>query len=92
MTRDVVSPGEDATTVMLTRATRHHIRRLVVGGRTVVADGRCTTVDLPALEAALIAEARANWQAPPVSRDEIMAHVRRYYRCGCHTGRPFTAQ
>ena len=33
-------------TVILTRATRRHIRRLVVAGRTVVADGRCVTVDL----------------------------------------------
>ena len=44
------------------------------------------------MEAALIAEARANWQAPPASRDEMMAHVRRYYRCGCHIGRPFAAE
>ena len=91
MTQDLVSPDEDPMTVILTRATRRHIRRLMVAGRTVVSDGRCVTVDLPAMEATLIAEARANWQMPPVSRDEIMAHVRRYYRCGCHIGQPFSA-
>ena len=64
MSTDIVSPDEDALTVILTRATRRHIRRLVVAGRTVVADGRCVTVDLPALEAGLIAEARARWQEP----------------------------
>jgi cytosine/adenosine deaminase-related metal-dependent hydrolase len=92
MTPDLVSPDEDALTVILTRATRRHIRRLVVAGRTVVADGRCVTVDLPALEAGLIAEARATWRTPPGSRDEMIAHVRRYYRCGCHVGQPFVAE
>lgn len=92
MSTDIVSPDEDPLTVILTRATRRHIRRLIVGGRTVVSDGRCVTVDLPALEAELIAEARAAWQTPPGSRDEMMAHVRRYYRCGCHTGQPFVAE
>jgi len=78
-------------TVILTRATRRHIRRLMVAGRTVVSDGRCVSVDLAAMEATLIDEARANWQTPPVSREEMMTHVRRYYRCGCHIGQPFTA-
>jgi len=91
MSADIVSPDEDPLTVILTRATRRHIRRLVVAGRTVVADGRCVTVDLPALEAELTAEARAGWKAPAVPRDEMIAHVRRYYRCGCHVGKPFRA-
>lgn len=90
MSADIVSP-EDPLTVILTRATRRHVRRLVVAGRTIVADGRCVTVDLPALEAELNAEARAKWQAPAGTRDEMIAHVRRYYRCGCHVGKPFQA-
>jgi cytosine/adenosine deaminase-related metal-dependent hydrolase len=92
MSTDIVSPDEDAFTVILTRATRRHIRRLVVGGRTIVADGRCVTVDLPALQAELVAEARANWTTPPIARAELIPPVRAYYACGCHTGRPFAAE
>lgn len=91
MSADILSPDEDPLTVILTRATRRHIKRMTVAGRTIVADGRCITVDLPALEGELIAEARAKWQEPAASRDEMIAHVRRYYRCGCHMGRPFEA-
>jgi cytosine/adenosine deaminase-related metal-dependent hydrolase len=95
MSQDVLSANEDPLTVLLTRATRKHIRRLVVGGRTVVADGRCVTVDRPALEAELIAEARAAWdRSPPddaLPRD-LKKHIRHYYGCGCHIGEPFLAE
>ncbi len=91
MSGDIVSPDEDPLTIILTRATRRHIHRLVVAGRRVVAGGRCVTADLPGLEDALIAEARAGWKEPAASRDEMIAHVRRYYRCGCHIGKPFQA-
>jgi len=89
MTPDVLSPAADPTTVLLTRATRKYIKRLVVGGRTLVEDGRCLSVDRPALEAELIAEAKANWNAAPPDDEATRATkraVRRYYGCGCHFG------
>jgi cytosine/adenosine deaminase-related metal-dependent hydrolase len=93
MTADLLDPATDATTVLLTRATRQHIRRLIVGGRTIVEDGRCTGVDRAALEAELVAEARASW-ASRRPDDAIVAPlratIRRYYGCGCHFGRPLT--
>lgn len=93
MAPDLLSAAADPTTVLLTRATRKHIRRLVVGGRVIVADGRCVTVDRAALEAELIAEARAAWAAAPPD-DAAMAAtsraVRRYYGCGCHFGMALT--
>ncbi len=89
MTPDVLSEGADPTNVLLTRATRKHISRLVVGGRTITLNGRCVTVDRAALEAELIAEARAAWTAapPPDATTAAMKHaIRRYYGCGCHSG------
>ncbi|MCX5496145.1 amidohydrolase family protein [Kaistia dalseonensis] len=89
MTPDVLSATQDPTIVLLTRATRKHIRRLIVAGRTIVEDGRCVTVDRPALEAELIAEAKAAGAASPPD-DAVTANmkraVRRYYGCGCHFG------
>ncbi len=45
--------------VLLARATAAHVRGLHVAGRAVVADGRVTGVDLPALETELLAALRA---------------------------------
>lgn len=89
MTPDVLAADADPTNVLLTRATRKHIRRLIVGGRVVVADGRCVTVDRPALEAELIAEAKRSWSAAPpddAATAAMKRAVRRYYGCGCHFG------
>jgi len=51
--------------LVVARATKQDIRHLFVGGRSVVRDGRCHSVDLPALETALLAEARKAWQDTP---------------------------
>ena len=63
--------------------------------KTIVADGACVGVDRPALEAELLAEARAAWaKAPPddaIARD-LKKHIRHYYGCGCHIGEPFRAE
>ncbi len=42
MERDVIDPDIDPLDLVLTRATRRHLARLVVGGRDVVVDGRAT--------------------------------------------------
>jgi cytosine/adenosine deaminase-related metal-dependent hydrolase len=89
MARDVLPGAADPTAVLLTRASRQHIRRLIVAGRTVVADGRCITVDRAALEAELLAQARAAWAARPPddTAPRLQRAARRYYGCGCHVGR-----
>jgi hypothetical protein len=81
-------PGAcDVLDLIMTRATKRHLRRLIVAGRSVVEDGRVVTVDLPALEAALLHEARANWRGSPEQKADtaILQHaIRRFYQCGCH--------
>jgi hypothetical protein len=60
-----VTGAPDAIALLLGRAQRRHVVRLIVGGREIVADGRCQTVDLPALESLLIEQARLAYQASP---------------------------
>lgn len=89
MAPDLLSDAADPTTVLLTRATRKHIRQLIVRGESVAENGHAVGVDLPALEAELIAEAKASWNAAPPD-DAVTAAtkraVRRFYGCGCHMG------
>ncbi len=49
----------DVLDLVLTRATARHIRQLIVGGRTVVNDGKVLGVDLPAARAEVMAQVRA---------------------------------
>ena len=89
MAPDLLSAKADPTNVLLTRATRKHITRLIVRGKVVAEAGRATGVDRPALEAELLAEARTNWNAAPPDDEATAAMkraVRRYYGCGCHFG------
>ncbi len=58
MAGDSVVENLDETEVLLTRATSRHVRGLIVAGRTVVAEGTLTALDLPKLEADLTARAR----------------------------------
>ncbi|MEZ5665997.1 MAG: amidohydrolase family protein [Alphaproteobacteria bacterium] len=78
--------------LLLTRMTKRHLDKLVVAGRLVVDGGRCVSVDLPALIAALTEQARAAWAATPDAEAmrRIEAAVADYYRCGCHR-EPFPA-
>ena len=84
---DVLSPDPDLLPLLLTRMSRRHVRGLLVGGRVVVEDGVCVTVDRPALEAALLEQARAQIARAPVdpafqqAREHAIAS---FYRCGHH--------
>ncbi len=87
MAEDVLDGAAEPLDVILTRATKRHLNRLVVAGRTIVADGRCVSVDLPALAAELLDEAKAGWaKRPPATgtASHLREAVRRYYVCGCH--------
>jgi cytosine/adenosine deaminase-related metal-dependent hydrolase len=57
--RDDVDPLD----LILARATAHHIRELIVGGRTVVKDGAVTGVDFPKARAEVLAQMRAGMAA-----------------------------
>jgi cytosine/adenosine deaminase-related metal-dependent hydrolase len=84
---DDVTGAPDAIALLLGRAQRRHVVRLIIGGREIVADGRCRTVDLPALESSLIEQARLAYQTSPP--DEALIHgvqgaVRAYYEADLH--------
>ena len=87
MAPDLLDGATGVVDLLLTRMTKAHLQSLIVAGRTVVAGGRCVTVDRPGLEAELLEEARAGWRRNPpdlVARDRLRTALRRYYACGCH--------
>jgi cytosine/adenosine deaminase-related metal-dependent hydrolase len=82
---DAIPGRTDAATLALLRARKEDVTDLHVMGRAVVRDGRLTGIDLPAAEAALIAEARAN--APALDHAALAAvdaACRHYLATGCH--------
>jgi 5-methylthioadenosine/S-adenosylhomocysteine deaminase len=68
--------------LLLAKGQRKHIKGLIVAGRDVVRDGAVTSVDLPALEAELLAALRA---AYPTTADvraaipEFKSALRKHY-------------
>lgn len=59
MSEDMIEGLVGEAEVVLTRATKAHVREVWVGGRRIVTDGRVTGVDLPAAERELGLQARA---------------------------------
>jgi cytosine/adenosine deaminase-related metal-dependent hydrolase len=53
----------DVLGILFARATARHIHELIVGGRTVVRDGKVLGVDLPAARAEIVAQMRAGVRA-----------------------------
>ncbi|ARN18726.1 amidohydrolase family protein [Piscinibacter gummiphilus] len=87
-TRDRITDDRPALLDLLVgRATRRDVHRLVVAGRTVVHEAACSRVDLPALEAALLAEAREVERVSPPDRpaiERLHQAVRGHWGCaGC---------
>jgi len=56
---ELVEPDVPPFDLLLAKARREHVKGLIVAGREVVRDGHVTGVDLPALEAELLATLRA---------------------------------
>jgi cytosine/adenosine deaminase-related metal-dependent hydrolase len=82
---DVLPDRADAADLMLVRAVKADIAGLWIGGRQVVRDGVCQTIDLPAAAAQLLDQARKH--AGPIDHDMlaiIEASYRAYYASGCH--------
>ena len=72
---------------MLARATARHLRALYVDGRPVVAEGRVCGIDLPRLEAELLAQVRRgagefnDWQRTLARMRASLTH---FYASGLH--------
>lgn len=87
MSQDVIGDRVSPEDLILTRATKADVAGLWIAGRRIVEDGACRGIDLPTLEAELIAQARA--AAGPVNWDEVTmieTAYRDYYTNGCHCG------
>jgi cytosine/adenosine deaminase-related metal-dependent hydrolase len=74
---------------LLARANARHIRKVIVGGRTIVDDGRVLGVDYPSLMAEALAQLKAHinpadsWRATVRSLD---AALKPFYLQGRHHG------
>jgi cytosine/adenosine deaminase-related metal-dependent hydrolase len=89
MMADVIPGRATPAEMALLRARAEDVTALYIAGRAVVRDGRLTGIDLPAAEAALIAEARA--KAPPLDPAHLSAvdaAMHDYLAQGCHCGGP----
>ena len=83
MSRDIIADSAGETEVFMTRAGGRFLRTLIVAGRVLVADGRLVSVDLPALENELHAQAERSAGALLAERDGIAMHrehVRDFYQ------------
>jgi cytosine/adenosine deaminase-related metal-dependent hydrolase len=58
LSAELVEPDVPPTELLLAKARQEHVKQLFVAGREVVRDGALTGVDLPALEAELLATLR----------------------------------
>jgi cytosine/adenosine deaminase-related metal-dependent hydrolase len=82
LSAELIEPEVPPFDLLLAKAKQEHIKGLIVGGREVVRDGKVTGVDLPALEAELLAAMR---KAYPTTADvraampELKAALRTHY-------------
>jgi cytosine/adenosine deaminase-related metal-dependent hydrolase len=89
LSAELIEPEVPPLDVLLAKARQQHVKGLVVAGRDVVRDGQVTGVDLPALEAELLAAMRA---AYPTTADvraampELKAALRKHYTGAFYCG------
>jgi cytosine/adenosine deaminase-related metal-dependent hydrolase len=84
--RDCVHGDIDPAMLVLGRATREHVRDLVVAGRTVIRSGMCTGIDTAALQEELCAAARAAIAPDQPRIERMQLAIGEFYRSGCHVG------
>jgi cytosine/adenosine deaminase-related metal-dependent hydrolase len=82
LSAELIEPEVPPLDLLLAKARQEHVKGLVVGGREVVRDGKVMGVDLPALEAELLAAMR---KAYPTTADvraampELKSALRNHY-------------
>ena len=87
LARDVIAEDAEELPLVIARATSRHIKALFVAGRQVVADRRVTGVDLPALEAEMIAQLQRGMREFNDWRRTVLrmrAALTRFYATGMH--------
>ena len=89
MSAELIEPEVPPFDLLLAKAKQKHVKGLIVGGRDVVRDGRVTGVDLPALEAELLAALRAaypNTADVRAAMPELKAALRKHYTGAFYCG------
>ncbi|MBS0536827.1 MAG: amidohydrolase family protein [Proteobacteria bacterium] len=82
LSAELIEPDVPPFELLLAKGVKHHIRDLIVAGRTVVDSGKVIGVDLPALEAELLRTLRAKY---PTTADvraampELKSALRKHY-------------
>ena len=82
MSRDIIADSADETEVFVTRASARYVQNVVVGGRTIVEDGRLVSVDISELESELQKQADRHAATLLSDRDKInmhREHIRAFY-------------
>ena len=91
MAHDVIDGMAEERDVLLTRAGNRYIKSVIVAGREIVRDGVVLGIDLPAIEAETLAQARAatgDMQTLKPVLDRSKATLNTYYRAGGHRKPP----
>ena len=81
---ELIEPDVPAIELLLAKARQEHVKQLFVAGREIVRDGAVTGVDLPALEAELLATLRKSLGSTADVRatmPELRAALQAHY-CG----------
>jgi cytosine/adenosine deaminase-related metal-dependent hydrolase len=84
LSAELVEPDVPAIELLFAKARQEHVKQLFVAGREIVRDGAVTGVDLPALEAELLATLRQSAETTADIRaamPELRAALRSHY-CG----------
>ena len=84
LSAELVEPDVPAIELLFAKARQEHVKQLFVGGREIVRNGVVTGVDLPALEAELLATLRETAEATADIRaamPELRTALRSHY-CG----------
>jgi cytosine/adenosine deaminase-related metal-dependent hydrolase len=87
MAADVFQDTADELDVVLARGRKHHVRQLIVAGRTIVENGTVCSVDLGAMESELMQQARAGRSDAAAQLGARMRYrdaLAHFYQCGCH--------
>jgi 5-methylthioadenosine/S-adenosylhomocysteine deaminase len=84
---DVMPGVTPEVEVVLSRASARHVKALVIDGVEIVRDGQVLGVDVPAIEAELVAQAKAvaqDYVAAQPMLETLQQTLRQCYRDGLH--------
>lgn len=82
MSAELIEPDVPPFELLLAKGVKQHVKGLIVAGRDVVRDGRVTGVDLPAMEAELLAMLRSKYATTADVRaamPELKSALKKHY-------------